>query len=401
MKSEGSLSSNKKLVYRLIAEQGPVSKADLLSSSAITSSTLTRLLDDMAEERLIEGTALGTSSGGRRPILYQINPDFKYIFGLEISRFSSTLGLFDMALNPKSTVRWRMDETFTPERLVEHAVRQMRLFLKDHAITEEQILGVGIAAVGPLDRHSGIVLEPLYFPAKGWRNVAICQLIERETGWTCHLENGANAALMGEIWAMRNKGIQHALYIHAGVSLRSSIMSHGRIVHGSVDTEGSIGQMIIQPDGPRLNASGNYGALEAYASIQALEKTAQSQAKAGRPLGSPLDQLPPEDLKFDWLLRALETGNPFAAELFEQSAVYFGIGLANLINTFHPEMVILGGALINANAGYFDTAAEIANRNTFYYPKYTPRFSKGLLREDAVVTGAALTVWQSMAEGHL
>lgn len=389
---------NKKLIYRLIAEQGPVSKADLLSASSITSSTLTRLLDDMVTEGLIQGTALGESSGGRRPILYQINPSYQYIFGLEISRFSSTLGLFDMALNPKSTVRWRMDETFTPERLVEYAVRQMKLILRDHSIQAEQILGLGIAAVGPLDRNSRKILEPLYFPARGWQNVDICQMFEQETGWSGQLENGVNAALMGEIWAMRDKGVQHALYIHAGVSLRSAIMSHGRIVHGSVDTEGSIGQMIIQTGGSRLNPTGNYGALEAYASIQALVKTAQSQAKAGRSLGTPLDQLQPEDLQFDMLLKALEAGNPFAAEIFEQSAVYFGIGLANLINTFHPEMVILGGALINATPQYFDTATEIAKRNTYYYPKYTPHFSKGLLKEDAVITGSALQVWRSMVE---
>lgn len=401
MKSEGSLSFNKKLVYRLIAEQGPVSKAELLSNLSITSSTLTRLLDDMVTEQLIQGASLGTSSGGRRPILYQINPHYKYIFGLEISRFSSTLGLFDMAMNLKSSVRWRMDETFTPERLVEYTVRQMKLFLKDHAIDEDQVLGVGIAAVGPLDRHEGIILEPLYFPAKGWHNVAINQLIEEQMGWTCYLENGANTALMGEIWAMRDKGIQHALYIHVGVSLRSSIMSNGRIVHGSVDTEGAIGQMIVQIDGPKLNGSGNYGAIEAYASIQALEKRAQAQAKAGRSLGSPLDQVQPDEINFDWLLKALEADNPFAVEMFDHSATYFGISLANLINTFHPEMVILGGALINAHSSYFDTAVEIATKNTFYYPKYVPRFSKGLLREDAVISGAALHVWQSMIENRM
>ncbi|MFC5653685.1 hypothetical protein ACFPYJ_32125 [Paenibacillus solisilvae] len=111
-KPERAIPSHKKLIYTEVAEQGTVSKAELLTSSKLTSSTLTRLLDDMVAEGLIQETGRGPSSGGRRPILYQIKPDYGYIFGLDISRISSTLGLFDMQMNPKSLVRWRMDEAY-------------------------------------------------------------------------------------------------------------------------------------------------------------------------------------------------------------------------------------------------------------------------------------------------
>lgn len=394
--NERSIPSTRRIVYERIASRPAVSKAELQSDLQLASTTLTRLLEDMIGEGLILAASLGASSGGRRPILYRVNPDYRYIFALEISRFSSTLGLFDMALNPKSLVRWRMDEAMTPDRLIRHVAQQMRAILNDHRITPELILGVGIGAVGPLDLERGLILDPLYFPAPGWRDVAICRRFEEETGWPCRLENGANAALLGEAWAMRDNGIQHALYIHAGVSLRSAILSHGRLVHGSVDTEGSVGQMIVQAGGPRLAESGNYGALEAFASIQALEKQAQAQAKTGRDVGPILGALPPDRIQFDHLLQALEAEAPFARELFEQSAAYFGIGLANLINTFHPETVILGGALITRTPMYFERAAEVARKNTFYYPKYEPAFSKGILREDAVVTGAALGVWHGV-----
>lgn len=391
-KKEPVLQSNKKLIYSWIAEHGPISKAELLDAFSLTSSTLTRMLEEMTSEGLIQAASLGASSGGRRPILYQIEPDYKYIFGLEISRFSSTLGLFDMAMNPKSVMRWRMDESMTPERFVEFAAGHMRSFLKDHQLEPSQILGIGIGAVGPVDRNKGTILDPLYFPASGWRNIPICQQLENATGWKAYLENGVNAALIGEAWAMRDQGIQHALYVHAGVSLRSAIMSQGQIVHGTVDTEGSIGQMIVHMDGQRLAPIGNYGALEAYASIQALERTARSQAKAGRALGPLLSPLSPDRIQFEHLLKALDAEDPFAREIFEQSAVYFGIGLANLINMFHPEIVILGGTLVNYNSLYFDTATHIARKNTFYYPRYEPVFSKGNLKEDAVITGCALNV---------
>nr|WP_274655442.1 ROK family protein [Paenibacillus humicola] len=389
---ERSIPSLKKRIYQQIADRDTVSKAELLSSSRLTSSTLTRLLEDLLAEGLIETTGLGPSSGGRRPILYKINRDYGYIFGLEISRLTSTLGLFDLQMNPKSLVRWRMDESITPARLVEYAARLMRSFLKDHRIGPDRILGLGIGAVGPLDRKNGVILDPLYFPAKGWAQAPICRMFEEETGFRALLENGANTALIGEQWSIRHEKIQHALYVHAGMSLRSAMMSYGQIVHGTVDMEGSIGQMIIQTDGPRLYAAGNYGALEALASVQALEKQARTQAKMGN---SPLAEkyrVSPEQLSFEVLVQALAADEPAVREWFRESAVYFGVGLANLINVFHPEIVFLGGALINSNPMYYETATEIARKNTYYYPAYEPRFSKGELKEDAVVTGAALIV---------
>lgn len=390
------LPSSKKLIYQYIAEQGTVSKADLLNRFSITSSSMTRLLEEMVADRLILISGFGPSSGGRRPILYETNPAYGYFFGLEISRFHSALGLFDVRMNPMSFTRWRMDETMTPEKLIAHAAANMKAILHDHGIEPGQVVGVGIGAVGPLDRERGVILHPSYFPSPGWANVPICRMLEEKTGFRAQLENGANTALLGEHWSMRRSNPQHMLYVHAGVGLRSAIMSCGQIIHGSVDMEGAIGQMIIQTDGPRLHEDGNFGALEAFVSVQALEKQAQSHAKMGR---SPLVdefRVPPEHIRYELLLQALRQGHPYAVELFQQAAVYFGIGLANMINMLHPETVILGGALINSHEGFYQTAIEIARKNTYYYPQYQPVFSKGELREDAVAAGAALMVWKQM-----
>ncbi|MCQ6559175.1 ROK family protein [Paenibacillus mendelii] len=390
-----SIPTPKRLLYDRIAEQGIVSKAELLSAFSMTSSTLTRVLDEMLSEQLLLESGLGHSSGGRRPILYQINPTYGYIFGLEISRLYSSLGLFDMQMNPRSFTRWQMDEAMTPDLFIDHVNSNMKAFLRDHHIDREQVLGVGIGAVGPLNRDKGIIMKPLHFPANGWTDLPICELMEARTGFNAYLENGANTALIGEQWAHRQENVQHMLYVHAGAGLRSAMMSQGQIVHGTVDMEGSIGQMIIQTDGPRLQDYGNYGALEAYASVQALEKQARSQLKRGRADLPDYLQVPPEHLNFGLLVKALAQDDPFARELFIQSATYFGIGLANLINVFHPEKIIIGGALINHDI-YYQTAIEVAQKNTYYASEYHPVFSKGELKEDAVATGAAIMVWKGL-----
>ncbi|QNK55681.1 ROK family protein [Paenibacillus sp. PAMC21692] len=398
MRTDGQTAkqSVKQTVYQHIAHQGIVSKADLLPSYSLTSSTMNRLLEELLGDGLIAESGFGPSSGGRKPILYKINGTYGYVFGLEISRFYSTLGLFDMDMNPKSFVRWRMDEDMTPEQFVKYVAGQIRVLLTDHGLTESRIIGIGIGAVGPLNREEGIILNPLYFPAKGWSNVPICSMIEQATGIAAMLDNGANTALIGEHWALRHEGIEHMVYVHAGISMRSAMMSYGRIVYGSVDMEGSIGQMIIQTDGPRLNEEGNYGALEAFVSVQALEKQARSDAKMGRGDLTNMYHLPAERIGYDTLLRELARDSAYVSELFLRSARYFGIGLSNVINLFHPQTIVLGGTLVTSHERFFQTATEVARSNAYHNPEYVPVFSKGVLKEDAVATGAALMVWKAM-----
>ncbi|WP_240941819.1 ROK family protein [Paenibacillus sp. HB172176] len=386
----------KKTVYQHIAQRGNVSKADLLASYSLASSTMNRLLEELIGSKLIEESGFGPSNGGRKPILYRINDSFGYIFGIEISRFYSTLGLFDMNMNPKSSIRWRMDEDLTPEHFVKRVDAQIKQLLNDHQLDEKQIIGIGIGAVGPLNREEGIILNPLYFPARGWNNVPICRMIEEATGFRAMLDNGANTALIGEHWAMREERIEHMIYVHAGVSMRSAMMSYGQIVYGTVDMEGSIAQMIIQADGPRLQEHGNYGALEAFVSVQAIEKQARSDARMGNDALTAALNVAPDQISYDMVLRELSLGSGYAHELFQRSARYFGIGLANLINMFHPQTIILGGTLVNSHERFFQTATETAKRSTYYFPEYVPFFSKGILKEDAVATGAALMVWKAM-----
>ncbi|MCC3374860.1 ROK family protein [Cohnella sp. REN36] len=386
----------KKLVYDLARTRGIVSKSDLMDRLALTSSSLTRLLEEMTAEGLLQEGGRGDSTGGRRPILYRLNADYGYVWGLEISRLYSTLGLFDMQMTPLRLRRWRMDASMTPDRLVDYIEAEVRDGMRDHDIPPSDILGMGIGAVGPLDQARGLLLNPLFFPADGYANLPIRDLLEGRLGFPCVLENGANTALIGEHWMLRDEDVRHMLYVHAGAGLRSAMMTNGQIVYGAIDPEGAIGQMIVQTGGPRLRESGNYGALEAFVSVQALEKQARRLQAEGR-LGAIAAAGGAADAaSYDALLEALRREEPIARELFEQSAAYLGVGLANLINILHPEKIILGGALIASHELFFETATRVAQDSIYYASEYRPSFSKGELKEDAVATGAAVLVLRDL-----
>ncbi|WP_010275134.1 ROK family protein [Paenibacillus senegalensis] len=396
MESIKSIAGDKaRALYRLIRKQDQVSKVQLLEATGWSLSTMTRTLEEMCGQGLIIESGFGESTGGRRPILYRINPDYGYVLGLDISRKNSLLILCNMRLEKLASRRWEMDATLTPDVLVKEIAAAVHAMIEPLGLAFSSIMGMGLGAVGPLDRTTGFIY-PQHFPAEGWYGVPIRELLEQELSLPVVLDNGANMAILGEYWSTMKGSAKHLLYVHAGVGLRSAVMSDGKIVYGAADLEDSLGHMVVQSDGPRLQAGGNYGSLENYATISALEHQARARLKQGRK-SIYLEEIPPESVQFEQLVYALKQGDQLVRELFHQSAVYFGIGLANAINMLHPQKVILGGPLLNADPAYFQVAADVAKSKTHTASLYEVHFSLGKLGEEAIVIGAAASVLNKIA----
>lgn len=386
-----------KQIWAEIRRREVASKFDLVELGGLTSSTLTRQLEELASTGWIEESGLGESSGGRRPLLYRIKSNRGYVFGLDISRSTTRLVLCDLRLEKLAATTWSMNENMTPSRLMQEVAAAARHMVGKLSVPDGKLLGFGIGAVGPVDRGKGMLLNPLSFKAEGWSQVPLGAELERELGVPVLVDNGANTALLAEYWAGPQQ-YRHLLYVRAGVGLRSAMMSNGQLVYGAVDMEGSIGNMIIQTDGPpHPDRPHVFGSLEAFVSIPVLEKQAVARLKQGR--RSVLNEWAndPEEVNFSLLLRALAADDRLTTELFTQAATYFGIGLSNLLNILHPEKVILGGPLITTNELFYQISTQVALKNTLYYPAYPVRFTRGQLSDDALAIGAAAMIVDRLA----
>ncbi|UHA74890.1 ROK family protein [Paenibacillus sp. 481] len=390
-------STKSKETFHLIRRKLEISKNDLLTDSGFTVSTLTRVLEELVQAELIVESGFGASTGGRRPILYRVNPQYGYAFGFDLSRTMSRLVMVDASGQQMDSAEWTMNEEMTPEVLLPMVISQVQAWIAKYELTLNHVLGLGIGAVGPVDRFGGIILNPSHFPASGWENVHIVAQFEQALHVPILLDNGANAALWAESWANRTKDLRHMLYVHLGIGIRSAMTSEGNLIYGAVDMEDALGQMIIKADGaPPRTANGNYGSLESYTTIYALEREVIAQLRMGRP--SVLQQMvvQPELVTFPTIMEALRMRDPLVSEVMTQTATYFGIGLANLLNILHPEKVVLGGPLILGNDLFFYTATQTAIRKTYHYPNYQVVFSKGSYGEEALAVGAALLVLERL-----
>ena len=174
-----------KNVYNHIYHLGPVTKRKLISISGLTQTTCTRLIDELLQNNLIEESGYDVSSGGRKPVLYKINPNSHLVIGVDISRTYSKILLLNLNLDVLEEETLTLDSTTTPVIILNFLNDQIHKFIQKHRLCHDNILGIGIGSVGPLDREKGIILNPAYTPTEGWENISIKDILQEKSGSMC------------------------------------------------------------------------------------------------------------------------------------------------------------------------------------------------------------------------
>lgn len=371
-------------VYEIIREHGPITRAEIKDITGMKLTTLSRILDELSDKGLITQTGFDASGGGRRPVLFAIAPSFAYAVGIDISRTYTKAVLFDMAFKAVDGYTMDMNEDCTPQNVVERLVS----WLNKTTVDKRKILGIGIGTVGPIT-PDGIIKHPRDFPARGWDMVPIKQMIETYTGLSVVVANGADCAVMGEYSC--GKAVKHSgviAYIIIGIGIRCGIMVNGAVVTGLNEEEDAFGHMIVDIDGKPCGC-GNYGCLETYCSIPAILMSYTSHIKKYRSN----DDLPLSYLVFRDFCAALEKGDEIAMRVADDAAAYLSAGLTNFARLLNPQLIMLGGPLINDCHRIYDVAVEMAYKRLCGRAGVkTHIFDKGLLSDEVVCTGAAAMI---------
>jgi glucokinase len=224
------------------------------------------------------------------------------------------------------------------------------------------IVGVGVGAPGPLDTKSGIVLLT---PNLGWVDLPLRQIIQDRLELPAVLDNDANCAVLGEWWMGAARGTRHALGITIGTGIGGGIILDGQLYHGASDCAGEIGHTTIDSEGRRCKC-GNYGCLEAYASGPNIALRACEELEAGGE--SRLAQYVDGDLTritAQTVYQAAHDGDELAMDVVNDTAKFLGIGIANLLNIFNPEVVVVCGGVTLAGEHLFTPLRREVARRAF------------------------------------
>jgi glucokinase len=248
------------------------------------------------------------------------------------------------------------------------------------------VAAVGIGAPGPPDIEAGVVVAPPNLP--GWARVPLKRLIEDGLGITTFLENDANAAALGEHRFGAGRGTRHMIYVTASTGIGGGLILDGKLYHGADGMAGEIGHTTAMPYGPHCNC-GNRGCLESFASGTAIAREARGRVARGVPtLIADLAGGDLERITAKLVAQAADQGDVEAQSILAEAMDYLGIGMANLVNLFNPELIVIGGGLTNIGEGLFDPVRRAIVRHAFHTPAETVRVVRAELGDKVGVLGA-------------
>lgn len=250
---------------------------------------------------------------------------------------------------------------------------QIRALLAEANFSIENINGIGVGAVGPLNIQTGTILHTPNLPA--WRGTPIVKILKRAFGVPVALDNDANAAALAELkFGCKKKNF---IYLTLSTGIGGGIVIGGKVYRGATGNAGEIGHMIVErsQNAPRCGC-GKRGCLEALASGNAIARGGKKILKLKHASA---------EIVF-WRARA---GDKKARKIIEEAAFYLGVGLANLSEIFDPEAIVLGGGLTKSWALFEKGVKKTLKR----YARQMPELVLTKLGDDNVLMGAAALVF--------
>ncbi|MDY6866948.1 MAG: ROK family protein, partial [Chloroflexota bacterium] len=236
---------------------------------------------------------------------------------------------------------------------------------------DEIIDAIGIAAPGPLDPKTGIILAAPNLPE--WNGVSITDLVHDEIGAPAYLGNDANLAAVGEWRYGAGQGHHHLIYLTISTGIGGGVICDDHLLLGWHGLGAELGHTIILPDGPMCGC-GQRGHVEAISSGTGIAKYVAEQLADGRK--SILNGKP--DAKA--ISQAAKQGDELAKETFERAGYYLGLALSNFLAIFNPSIIIFGGGVSQAGDLLFEPMNK-AMQETVLSEHYL---------EDLIITQAAL-----------
>ncbi|MBG0824432.1 ROK family transcriptional regulator [Planomonospora sp. ID91781] len=363
-------------LLRHVHLSGPTSRAELTSRMGLNRSTIMALTADLTAAGLVrEELPRETGRAGRPSLVVRPESARVYVFALDVGvdrLVAARVGLGGAVLDRRETVRRRGPFS------LEEVVGPLAAFARQmHRRTRPDTVCVGVAAAfsGGVAQSDGVVR---FGPNMGSVDVPFGEEMARRLalGLPVTVGNDANLAAMAEHLRGVGVGCRDLVYLHGDVGVGGGVIAGGALLGGHQGFGGEVGHMVVNPQG-RLCGCGSRGCLEAEVGERALLEA------AGR-FGS---QVGREAVRA--VVSAADRGDIVAQAALSRVGDWLGLGVANLVNVFNPEMVVFGGMLREV---YLGSAAQVRSRlnlDALSPSREHLRLRTTALGDDATLVGAA------------
>lgn len=335
---------NLSTVLRYLRTSEPLSRARLASLTGLNKTTVSSLVEELAGRGLVREMGLDNSGSGRPAMLLAPNPGAGLIVGVALGVDFISVILADFV----GEIQWRRLQAVDPAESQETMIqRTLGIVKQAMEIGQSRLLGLGIATPGTVDVDEGFLI---FSPNLQWHNVAYRQIFQDETGLRVLVDNDANAAALAEHLFGAARHAHNFVNIFAGVGVGGGLFLNGELYRGAGGFAGEIGHTNFMLEHYRRPCRcGSRGCWETSVAQDSVVERVRTRLAVGR--NSLVSQLMAEQgvpLGLPIILEAARAGDGQSLEALSETGALLGLGIANLISTFNPELVILGGPLSEA-----------------------------------------------------
>lgn len=261
----------------------------------------------------------------------------------------------------------------------------------------KELTGIGVGTPGPIDHNEGVILTPVNMKSIG--DFPIVDILKDRYDADVLHDNDANMAVWGEYRKGAGVGCEHLVLLTLGTGVGGGVIIEGEILAGATGNAGELGHITIVAGGRECNC-GRKGCLEAYASGTAITEifNERLREKFGDDLeyylNTRLNNITPKTI-FNF---AVENKDALALSIYEEMGFYLGVGIADFINIFSPERVILTGGLMGARELFLNEMVETVKESVFSINYEVCEIVEGELGLWAGAIGAGVRVSNNISE---
>ncbi|MGI6578484.1 MAG: ROK family transcriptional regulator [Eubacteriales bacterium] len=337
--------SNAALIREAIYRYAPISRVELSQKLGLTPPTVAATVNKLISEKVVcELGSTNTDSYGRKPILVDFIPDSLLALGIELGPYRTTLILTDF----RGKVLYQRNLSSAPknyESMIDFISVAIKKLIAENNIPIKNLIGLGIGLPGFIDSDKGYIYQS---PRHNWSDKHLAKDIQEQLSMTVCIENNVRARAIGAELFDRSISTDYFLYLFVSRGLACPLIEKSSLYYGKIAGAGEIGHSVISVNGPKCEACGNYGCLEAVASENAIVNQCKNIMKNGLPTMLNILCNDSDNLEMNEILLAQDSGDIYVGEVLRSAVTFIGVSLSNNINFVRPRHVLVDGQIFNS-----------------------------------------------------
>jgi N-acetylglucosamine repressor len=373
---------NTNLVLKTIFDNERIGRAEIARVTSLTRTTVSDIVADLITEGLVKEVGIGSSIGGKSPILLSLVPDSRYLVGLDLGRkkFSGAI------VNLRGEIRYKVDHDI--QGLDSEAALAAVYAILDELTrsTFKPLVGIGVGTPGLVNTSEGVVVNAVNLD---WKNLQLARPLQERYNLPVLVFNDSQAAAIGEFtFGEDHPPESNLIVVNLQYGVGAGIILNGNLIHGDGGGAGEIGHVVVQEGGLPCRC-GNLGCLETVASTQAVIQRAQMLVNQNA--SSSLTKNA-QEITLELIGQAFDAGDPLVRQIVLQAGHYLGLAISNMIGTLNINRIILVGDMTRFGKPWLEAIRMSVQHNTLSRLAEETTIEIGKSEPDGIILGASALI---------